>query len=296
MPYTTEKAMIFQVVETWGNGSRDTALQAMWDLLDGIKKIADFDVLRSTTLNYAPYETVEKRQRHVEEDWWGHTPIGPAANVPRWSDTQPPYHERPMTGFWKHWYGDAEGVFRETMIRALAVSLGLPRETEAVTKQWRGKPRPQNLRGSGQHWPISILWKCPSPWYEGWIEFKAERKPWWRLGPPQGHVTVVLSTPSHGVKLYDTPLRPSSADSVALDPYQAYRKDPVEPAGPEGLWVVSQTLHTLMPNTTQTSAYPGEWGPPVLGKPVLSTGPVVCVAPAVPDGGAAPSGIPFTPA
>ena len=293
MPYTTEKSMIFQVVESWANGSREVALQAMWDLLDGTKKISDFDPIRSTTLDYPPYDTTDKRRKHVEEDWWGHTATNPLGT--QWSDKQPDYAVKPTTGFWKHWYGNAEGVFRETMIRALAISLGLPREDPAVTNEYRGSARPPAMRGGSQHWPISILWKCPCPWYEGWIEFKESPKPWWCPGPKRGHVTVVLSTPSHGVKLYDTPIRPSNARSVRDDPYHAYQKNPVEPSGPEGLWVVSQSLHTLMPNPVPTSPYPGEWGPPTLGEPVLSTGPVVCVAPAVPDGGASPSGIDYIP-
>ncbi len=288
MPYTTEKSMIFQVVESWSNGSRDVALQAMWDLLDG-RAISDLAPIASSTLDYAPYDTPALRRQHVEAHWWGRKQDGTGA----WID-QPPYDpvNNPSTGFWKHWYGNAEGVFRETMIRALAISLGLPREDPADTERYRGKRRPQRLQGGAQHWPLSILWKCPCPWYEGWIEFKdygAARS------VKGGHVTVVLSTPSHGVKLYDSPIRPATAPTVANDPYHAYALNPNEPAGPEGLWVVSQAAHSQIPNAKQDPTDAGTWTPPTLGQPVYSAGPVVTVAPAVPDGGAAPGGMPFTP-
>jgi hypothetical protein len=290
MPYTTEKSMIFQVVETWANGSREVALRAMWDLLDD-KRITEIDAIRSTSLNNPKYPDTTSRQNHVETDWWGRT----RSNSGRWVN-QPPYDiaNPKYTGFWQHWHGDAEAVFRETMIRALAISLGLPRERPEVTLQYKGTARPRDMRGGSQHWPISILWKCPCPWYEGWIEFKNFGKRWWESAN-RGHVTVVLSTPSHGVKLYDTPIRPLTSDRVVNDPWHAYEKNPVAPVGPEGLWVVSQSLHTLVPNPTPPSPIPGDWGPPTLGQPVVSTGPVVCVSTSVLDGGAAPPGIPYTP-
>ena len=228
------------------------------------------------------------RRQHVEEHWWGRRPDAAG----KWAD-QPSYDPvtNSTTGFWKHWYGDAEGVFRETMIRALSISLGLPRESPAVTEKHRGKARPVKLRGASQHWPVSILWKCPCPWYEGWIEFKD----YGGREANDGHVTVVLSTPSHGVKLYDSPIRPPSSATVANDPYNAYAVNPTKPAGPEGLWVVSQAAHALMPNPKSEGTPPGTWAPPTLGQPVLSVGSVVCVSPAVGDGGVAPSGIPYVP-
>jgi hypothetical protein len=224
----------------------------------------------------------------VEEHWWGRRRVTPG----NWAD-QAPYDpvNNPTTGFWKHWYGDAEGVFRETMIRALAISLGVPREDPADTAKHRGKKRPPAMRGTSQHWPISILWKCPSPWYEGWIEFKDYRRP----GAKSGHVTVVLSTPSHGVRLFDSPIRPVTSPAVVNDPYGSYQVNPTEPAGPEGLWVVSQVAHTLIPTPPPEPTPAGTWTPPTLGDPVVSVGSVVCVSPAVGDGGVAPEGIPFTP-
>ncbi len=106
---------------------------------------------------------------------------------------------------------------------------------------------------------------------------------------------MLLSTPSHGVKLYDSPIRPANAETVVNDPYQAYDLNPDGPAGPEGLWVVSQSAHTQIPNAKQGPTNAGDWAPPTLGQPVYSAGTVVTISPAVPDGGAAPAGMPLQP-
>ena len=152
-------------------------------------------MIESTNLDSPPpgYPNAAERRKHVEEDWWGWRPPLPATrdqgdpSDPK----QRPFNpiSNPTTGFWKHWYGNAEAVFRETMIRALTVSLGLPRAVQRATDE-----QPQAALANGQHWPISILWKCPCPWYEGWIEFKEYPGD----GPNDGHVTVILSTPAHG--------------------------------------------------------------------------------------------------
>jgi hypothetical protein len=287
MPYTTEKSMIFQVTESWLNSSRTTALGALWHLVDH-RPISDMAPVASSNLNYPPVDTVDKRKAHVEEHWWGRKKDATGAWVDQ--DTYDPVNN-PTTGFWKHWYGHAEPVFRETMIRALCISLKISRSTAERSREF-GVRKPAWLTQGSQHWPISILWKCPSPWYEGWVEFKdygAARS------VSAGHVTVVLSTPSHGVKLYDSPIRPVGSPTVKGDPYHAYALNPDEPAGPEGLWVVSQAAHTQIPNAKAAPTGAGDWTPPTLGQPVYSAGPVVTVSPAVPDGGAAPPGMPYQP-
>ncbi|MFL6203891.1 MAG: hypothetical protein ACJ739_00925 [Acidimicrobiales bacterium] len=290
MPYTTEKSMIFQVTESWANGSRADALNALWQLVSGVR-ISDLAPISSANLDGYTGTTAGWRKRHVEQHWWGSVPL-PSGG---W-DRQPPYDpvNNPTTGFWAHWYGDAEAVFRETMVRALCISLGLARTQADELRPMYGRRKtiPVALRGNGnQHWPISIVWKCPCPWYEGWIEFKDYGGA--RPTAKGGHVTVVLSTPSHGVKLYDTPIRPTNQPPVSNDPWGTYQLNPNQPAGPEGLWVVSQAAHTKIASAPSTKSQAGSWGPPTLGTPVFSAGPVVTVATAVGDGGVAPPGLPL---
>jgi hypothetical protein len=283
MPYTTEKHEALQVIEDYINKDRWRSLTTLWKLLDGVAT-TDLEPIRSQNLNHHPYETKEKRIAHVNHDWWGMDVDKAGA----WQH-QPPFnpHSNPTTGFWEYWYGEAECVFRETMIRAMSVSLGIEREDRDDTAQYKGQERPTSMHGT-RHWPITLLWKCPQPWYEGWIEFQE-----WGNQARDGHVTVVLSTPAHGRKLYTSPLRPPTA--VAIDPYNAYKVDPREPAGPNGLWVVSQTVHRKWTRPGSAPSGSTSWAPPPLGCYVESMGGVVCVSISVPDGGAAPAGIPYVP-
>ena len=287
MPYTTEKSPIFQVVESYANVNRPRLLKMLWKLLDG-DLITSLDPIRSHSLDVNPYPNPDARVEHAHKDWWGWHEVN---NTWRSQEPFDPVNNR-YTGFWNHWYGDAEAIFRETMIRALSLAVGLPREDPAITQQYRGHDRPVDLRDHpgrvGQHWPITILWKCPEPWYEGWIEFQE-----WGGAPREGHVTVVLSTPAHGVQLFDTPVRPDT--EVGSDPYHAYELNPSDRSGPTGLWVVSHVLNRKWVPSTGPSipSPPASWGPPVLGSPVESLGPIVCVSPAVGQGGASPTGIPY---
>ncbi len=284
MPYTTEKHEALQVIEHYLNTDRSRALRTLWRLLDGVALTA-LEPIQSSNMNHPPYPTAADRIAHVNQDWWGNEwDAGTGTWTPQ-DDFDP--LENPTTGFWEYWYGDAEGVFRETLVRALSVSLGIEREDPSVTAEYQGKDRPKSMHGR-THWPITLLWKCPQPWYEGWIEFQR-----WGRAAREGHVTVVLSTPAHGRKLYNSPIRPPSAQ--AADPYHAYRFDPREPAGPNGLWVVSQCVHRAWPGPSTAPTGSGQWSPPPLGCYVESMGSVVCVSISVPDGGAAPAGIPFVP-
>lgn len=284
MPYTTEKHEALQVIEHYLNADRTRALTTLWRLLDGADLTA-LDPIRSTNLNHPPYPNPDDRIAHVNGDWWGRQRDEASG---QWGP-QAPFHatKNRTTGFWEHWYGDAEAVFRETMIRALSVALGIEREDADDTAQYGGTERPPSMHGT-RYWPISLLWKCPQPWYEAWIEFQQ-----WGEQRRDGHVTVVLSTPAHGTKLYNSPIRPANAQPP--DPYQAYQFDPRSPAGPYGLWVVSQALHRAWSAPASAPSPSGQWSPPPLGCYVESMGPVVCVSPSVPDGGAAPNGIPYVP-
>jgi hypothetical protein len=286
MPYTTEKSPIFQVIESFFNQDRDRALRSLWSMLDG-DWLSDQPPVTASSLNHGPLNTPAKRQEHVNDHWWGF--LKNAAG--NWDPKQEPFDPKtnPTTGFWELWYGDAEGIFRETIIRAFSVALGIPREEDSVTEQYRGQERPANMRGT-RHWPLSIIWKCPSPWYEGWIEFKE-----WGPGPREGHVTMVLSTPAHGVQLYNTPVLLTQAKQ-ADPPYNAYQLDPREPAGPNGMWVVSQVFHNKWKPPSNAASQSGNWSVPTPGAThVQDVGPVVVVATRVADGGVAPGGIPYTP-
>ena len=295
MPYTTEKNIIFQVIESYCNDTnhRERVLQVLWDLIAGADIATQTPVMAPSLDPLTPpavgRTARQERTRYINEDWFGKKERRAGNNFtygpqPVWNPSAQA-GGLPNTGTWNWWYGDCEGILRETLIRALCLSLGLSK-TQAEDP---AKPDHSPHRGY-QLWPISFLWKCPQPWYEGWIEFQR-----WGANPQDGHVTVVISSPAHGVKLYNTPVRPSGWPPVVLDPFHAYAYNPDDRTEKTGVWVVSQVLNAAWNPADYPSGPtpPTTWGPPVLGAPVRSQGEVVCVSPAVPDGGASPTGIPY---
>ena len=83
------------------------------------------------------------------------------------------------TGYWRNWYGDAGGIVAQTFIRAVEVSLGLdhvPPDTDVSHLH----PR--------RCWPIEVFWRCPAPWFEGWVT-------WRRDDADSGHVRRALAHP-----------------------------------------------------------------------------------------------------
>src|SRR5262245_24111752 len=67
----------------------------------------------------APQDVID----HVAEHWFGYkrtSPTSPWESQPNFDPNNPR-----STGWWTAWYGDAEGVVRRTMIRAIEVALGL---------------------------------------------------------------------------------------------------------------------------------------------------------------------------
>ncbi len=157
------------------------------------------------------------------------------------------------------------------MIRACELSLGLNHGEDCTIP-----PR--------RHWPVDLFWKCPQPWFEGWVT-------WHQHGPGMhdGQVTVLASTPGHGHPLKNTPLRQNEPASGG------YRLNPVAPEGPQGMWVVSQQYHKPRPVVTTEESGLGEWSFLTLGLGFESRGEVVVVAPPEDEGGILPNPRPFQP-
>jgi len=127
------------------------------------------------------------------------------------------------TGWWSEWYGDAEGVLRETMIRAVEVALGLdPGMGPAAATRC---------------WPMMFTWTCGSPMLQGWVSwcnFDATNNNGDESGTG-GVVNVIFSTPGNGQPLWATPQSPG-AGATAPD----YDVNPTQVTGPYGLLVIGE--------------------------------------------------------
>ncbi|MGH9275340.1 MAG: hypothetical protein ACRDZU_11900 [Acidimicrobiales bacterium] len=257
MPYSLEKGPYFSVIEDFANGSSLRMLQSLRHLRQGLP-ISDLPALDSTTLDAGPYNT-DQLADHVDRDWFGYVQSATGALQP-----QPPWDPayNTHTGFWVEWYGDSEAVFRETLSRALELCLGLDHgENPAGT----AVPR---------HWRLELFWRCPIPWFEGWVTWRKHGK-----GRRDGQVTVVVSTPSHGHPVKNTPVRTGELAAGG------YALNPVTAPGDQGMWVVSQTYHRPWPKTVTEESGLGEWTFPTKGLAYVSEGAVVVVAPPEREGG-----------
>lgn len=290
MPYSMEKGPYLSVIEDFVNGDQTRAASALEGLRNG-DPIADIGAL-DHPIPGSPYTPADLK-KHINRDWFGLEPtLDASGSITGWQQQKafdPAAH--PSSGYWLHWYGEPEQVFREALVRALEVSLGLLRPGAPGTT---GKAKPT------RHWPVDLFWSCPHPWYEAWVSWRAQPQ------AKTGQVTVILNSPAHQAladskgehhsgELLNSPIRPpSTASSRAMRPYEV---DPDEATGRQGLWVVSQTYHqSWTPTPGSYPTPPGEWRPPTLGAPIRSLGPVVTVAIAEIEGGVLPDGRPYVPA
>ena len=160
------------------------------------------------------------RYVHMNTHWFGRTqPSGPGTPwIPQAAfDPNNPQ----TTGFWRQWYGDAGAIVAQTFIRAVEVSLGIDHVAPGATEE-----EIEALQAT-RCWPIEIFWRCPAPWFEGWVT--------WRGEPDCGHVTVHFHTPSHCESaLLLSPIRQAPDDQIP-----DYEFEPVSSAADRGMWVIA---------------------------------------------------------
>ncbi len=126
-----------------------------FDLVD----VGSMDAKGNVTLPGGTTMTVAQNKAHLNQHWFGKGAGSQNANT---------------TGWWNGWKGDAEGVMRQTLIRALEVSLGVEHGRDPV---------PANRT---RHLPLDFYWVCGVPRLESYISWNSNQ------------VTVVVITPGFG--------------------------------------------------------------------------------------------------
>jgi hypothetical protein len=207
----------------------------------------------------------------------------------------------PTTGYWVAYQGDVNEIVRRTLTWALEQSLGLsPGDTGT---------------GRDDPWAIEIFWKCPTPWFEGWVVTRpvdGRAGAGERAGERRGLVTVIFMTPSHlGANVAESPIAHSATTlppgiSHAIpswqDDYEVLGEPHPDPAGfpgrplitppidrPFSSWIVTHRDHMTVGEvdvTTNTAAAAdfADWGIPLLSV-YAGQGDVVIVSPSVAAGG-----------
>jgi hypothetical protein len=271
MPYHVEKGPYLSVIEDYANQTgapsyhhAASALVALRSLTGANAAGAAAGLAAMAPLLSANIQTPPPDPSHpawkvadvIRSDWLGMSQDATGNWVPQQSFGSAPNDH---TGYWYAWYGDAAGILCQTFISALEVSLGLP----------PGGPVPSNQAALASwvpehHWPIDLVWKCPQPWFEGWIV--------WReigTGFGQGQVTVIVATPGNGAQVSNTPYLPGAS---TLNPSYAAGET-------QGVWVVTHLNNNPVPMSTIAPSPAGTGAHPTFGATVRSTGPIVVVSP-----------------
>jgi hypothetical protein len=235
MPYHLEKGPLLSVLDDFCNRGSDERLRKALGQLRDKHTLAQIGVFDSPNLyerpgpqgpeRYpAPFDEKANLVKHFEHHWLGRPP-------------QPHPMDAFQTGHWKFYQGPVEDIMRETLIRALEVALGVAHN-----------PNDKTPGANERHWPIDFWWKCPQPWFEGWVTWRKHGNE-----KQQGHVTVIFATPADdGVVL-----RRPEAEATVVAPAVTHAS--------EGSWLISSKAHeqthqlTEIPTESGTVLFPTTW-------------------------------------
>ena len=223
MPYMLSKGPIMSVLESIANGTTAAEVARLQQNLTGWRNNAPITSLPAFDLDQPGRRPRRRlRRRHGSTSTGSAIPSCPAAPSAPKQPAFDPANPKP-TGYWKGYYGDVEGLMRETMIRAVEVS--------------RGLAAGQDLAQATRLWPVEVFWACPHPWVEGWVTWR-EHETVTKNGKTtsKGQVTVIFATPSDTVNQIATdPMTPPDppAPTLAQSPG----------AGAQGMWLISESDH-----------------------------------------------------
>ena len=255
MPYSLEKGPYLSVIEDYVNGDRESGADR-WRprSATGTRSTSSTPSTRSLS---TPGRTAPRSSAITSSGTGSATsPTAAGGWLP-----PPPF--------------DTGGVTHHRVLAGVARRLR-GRAAPHADPRARGEPRdpahPGDPANATQHWPIELFWRCPIPWFEGWVTWRANGSP-----PKSGQVTVLLSTPSHGHPLKNTPLR----TNVVPD----YAEDPPSAVGSQGSWVVSQRYHRPRKTIMSLPSPQGTGTFPTVGLAYSSEGAPVTVSPAEWEGG-----------
>jgi hypothetical protein len=281
MPYSMEAGPYLSLFESFFNDDRNRAVWALGFLreLDAKEEPAHAvtDLFRrvpceTSCLTGAPagQTTAQDLADFMDKDWFKK----PATKSKAVDEVVANFKSEYTGGeLWDYWYGNSEQIVRETLIRALEVSLGVDHGA-----------RPDD-DPDGQHWPIGLRAVCGLRWWEGWLS--------WRQIGTSGYVDVIFLTPSHGY-----PARPVLLRSKDRPGYEV---EPVKAQGKQGLWAVGALLEQKVdpPVPSDGWARQGDITMPGLGPIYIARGDpksgreTVTVSPPEGQGGVMPQGRPY---
>lgn len=234
---------------------------------------------------------------HVDAHWLGRHPVtGAAPPAPPFpAPAPPPPNLPPSTGWWAGWSGDAEGIARVAVIRAIEVSLGLPSiAVNLMVPPGSGAPALSRqdvlsnyqvgggtlwdvyvadaIDPSMRNWPIEFVWICPVPHFEAAVSWQGQT------------VKVTWMTP--GAQGHDMQM-----DDINVPIPNCTIGDGGVPNPSQGVWLVNQKHRRMVRISSALANKPGV----INGSLAYNTShdEVVTVQPTPYQGGAYPNGLPY---
>ena len=265
MPYYLEKGPYLTQIEIYCSDKENSV--TVLEMLRAGAEIPEIGaVLEAAAAQGGP--SAADLKAHIYRDWFGRKPD---TSEPSGWGAQPPFHatNNPTTGYWQMYYGDVEAILRETLIRALEVSLGLQHNQEVPAN---GPPR---------HWPIEFWWKCGQGWWEGWVTWRNDQHKVPTPSADAGQVTVMFATPGSGHGVLENPA--GGQPGLKVDPQNTR-----VPGGNErfqGSWVVTHTKQAPRFAMTTVGGSFSRIILPTIGVAYKGEPGVVVVQPSWPDGG-----------
>jgi hypothetical protein len=207
MPYHLEKGPLLSVLDDFCNRGDDQRLLRALGRLRAGDRLRDIGAFDSPNLyNPAwpwPYDAEPNLADHFDDHWLG----------------------RPGPDHWLFYTGPVEAIMRETLIRAIELAMGVVHE-------------PENFEPTvaTRHWTIDFWWKCPQPWFEGWITWRrincgCEDPDDDHEDCSRGHVIVLFATPSDDGVVLDDP----TAEATLVGPNVTHAS--------EGSWLIAAAKH-----------------------------------------------------
>jgi hypothetical protein len=184
--------------------------------LESLKRLIPSGTVPPADLWDSPRISASERD-HVRKDWFGglQTPTSPASNSV-------------TTGWWSRWSGNAQGIVRETFIRAYQVSLAIP---DPVGGVW-------DFTGDGKAATLAIVWACGSPQFQGFVS-------WDSTGGRVSAVTITLATPQVAPEYIDVDTGAVRTVSPMLVSGVEQAQQGFQP-GPKGMLVIGHQWCTCM--------------------------------------------------
>jgi hypothetical protein len=261
MPYAMEIGPMFSLLDDYVE-DQVHMVRLLAELRDpSVELLSQTEMFSAVSVKTLPNDPVA----HIESDWFGYPPV-PAGQPP--STSQPAFNaSNPQpTGWWTRWYGDAAGITRETLVRALEVALGVPHNPDDLSPQ------------ATRCWRLQFIWTCGAPFFQGWVSWMSEEDE-----PQEGYVTVTFTTPGNGHPLYATPRRPAGAFGPPSPPDY---EDPAWTVGPYGMWIIGENRTEVLRAHHKHFKSLGDGVLPNWPNAFVRTyGGVTVIAPAEVDGG-----------